>query len=133
MVKWDDDSVGVPRMEDGRVLESIGARNWTSYQTGPPHWAPTFYESAETSFTLPVDSETLYLITRGSYQTGKVELKQGTHQDGDVRVDVRVAYNDERALARATVCRLRKGGIKHGVGIFVRFSFCFALPRASSE
>ena len=117
--------MGVPRAEDGRIVESIGSLNWTSYQTRP-RWAPTFAESAETSFVLPITSETLYFISRGSYQAGKVELKQSTER-GDVKVDVRAAYHDERALARASVCRLRKSGNGHGVGIYVRLLLC-ALP-----
>jgi hypothetical protein len=116
--------VGVPRAEDGRIVESIGSLNWTSYEARP-RWAPTFSESAESAFVLPITSDTLYLISRGSYQSGKVELKQSTDR-GDVKVDVRVAYHDERALARATVCQLRKSGNRHGVGIYVRR--CFARP-----
>ena len=120
MYQWDDGDAGVPRTEDGRVLESIGRHNWTSYQRRP-RWAPAYSESAETSFHLPVGSEALYLLSRGSYQSGKVEVKQAVEERGDVRVDVRVAYHDARALARATVCRLRKSGDRHGVGIYVCF------------
>lgn len=131
--KWDDDGVGVPKAEDGRILESIGSLSWTTYQARP-HWAPTFSESAETSFVLPSTAEALYLISRGSYQTGKVEVKQSTTtgRGNDVKVDVRVAYHDERALARATVCRLRKSGNRHGVGVYVCFFSLFppSLPCA---
>ncbi|KAF8435986.1 hypothetical protein L210DRAFT_3549745 [Boletus edulis BED1] len=139
------DSVGIPRAEDGRILESIGGLNWTTYQGRPP-WASSFSESAETSFTLPTTSESLYLISRGSYQSGKVEVKQSTtERGGGVKVDVRVAYHDERALARATVCRLRKSGNKHGVGIYtpipgwtnprdrLYFQVIFTFPAAPSE
>ncbi|KAF8555008.1 hypothetical protein OG21DRAFT_961924 [Imleria badia] len=142
---WDDGGVGVPRAEDGRIVESIGSLNWTSYHTRP-RWAPTFSESAETSFSLPTASEALYLISRGSYQGGKVEVTQAVDdRGGDIRVDVRVAYHDARALARATVCQLRKRGDRHGVGIYtptpawsnqrdrLYFEVVFTFPAAPSE
>lgn len=76
---------------------------------------------------LPVASQELYLISRGVYQGGKVQVKQSTEQ-GDVRVDVRVAYHDQRALAHATVCRLHKSGSRDGVGIYVRLDLCIVDP-----
>ncbi|KAI9460072.1 hypothetical protein HD554DRAFT_2176725 [Boletus coccyginus] len=53
---WDDSgSVGVLTAEDGRIDESIGSPNWGSYQTRP-RWVPSFSESTETSFFLPIAS-----------------------------------------------------------------------------
>lgn len=73
-------------------------------------------------------------------------MKQSTSErGGGVRVDVRVAYHDGRALARATVCRLRKNGNKHGVGIYtpipgwtnardrLYFEVVLTFPAAPSE
>ncbi|KAF9236999.1 hypothetical protein BU15DRAFT_76369 [Melanogaster broomeanus] len=115
---WDDGAVGAPWAEDGDVIQSIDSLNWTSYHSNP-WWQLPYPHSAETSFTLPVDSEELYLISRGSYQHGKVEVKQASGVlQGSVKVDVRVAYYGDEALARATVCRLQKDGRKDGVGIF---------------
>lgn len=57
-----------------------------------------------------------------------MRVKQSAEQ-GDVRVDVRVAYHDQRALARATVCRLHKGGNRDGVGIFVGLFLFFFVFR----
>ncbi|KAH0839428.1 hypothetical protein J3R83DRAFT_203 [Lanmaoa asiatica] len=144
-IHWDDDSAGVPRVEDGRILQSIGSLDWSSYHARP-RWAPSFSESAETSFSLPIDSQELYLISRGSYQNGRVQVKQSTEQgDGDVKVDVRVAYHNDRALARATVCRLHKSGNREGVGIYtptpawrnvrdrLYFEVVITFPAAKSE
>ncbi|KAG8218140.1 hypothetical protein J3R82DRAFT_3677 [Butyriboletus roseoflavus] len=129
--------------DDGRILESIGPLDWSSYQPRP-RWAPNFPDSAETSFTLSIGSEALYLVSRGSYQNGKVVVKQSAER-GDVKVDVRVAYHDERTLARATVARLQKGGNRNGVGIYtpspawadardrLYFEVVFTFPAATSE
>jgi hypothetical protein len=115
---WDGSVVGAPRAEDGDVIQSIDSLNWTSYHSNP-QWASPYPNSAETSFILPVDSDELYLISRGSYQHGKVTVKQayGVAQ-GSVEVDVRVAYYRDEALARTMVCKLQKDGRKDGVGIF---------------
>ena len=103
--------------EDGQVLESVGPRDWRPRAS----WARDFAHAAETSFVLPVGSRELYLVGRGAYQAGRVAVIQSS-KHGDVKVSVRVAYKHERALARATVCRLRKTGAEQrdGVGIFVR-------------
>ncbi|KAG9309784.1 hypothetical protein JVU11DRAFT_10158 [Chiua virens] len=115
------DDAGTPRPEDGRVLQAINNLNWTTYHRHAP-WAPSYPESAEASFVLPVGSEELYFLSRGSYQTGRVHVKQAqttSAADRDnVKVDVKVAYHDRQALGRATVCRLYKSGNKNGVGIF---------------
>ncbi|KIJ59790.1 hypothetical protein HYDPIDRAFT_118152 [Hydnomerulius pinastri MD-312] len=116
-IRWDD-SVGAPRADDGTVLRSVGGSNWTFYHQNPS-WSSRFPRSAEASFVLPVDSDELFLISRGSYQSGKVEVKQAPDvEQGSVKVDVRVAYHVDRALARATVCELQKDGDRNGVGIF---------------
>ena len=90
--------VGVPKAEDGRILESIGSLTWTT-SWARPYSTPTFSENAEMSFVLPTTAEALYLISHGSYQTGKVEVEQSTMtgRGGNVRVGVRVAYHNERA------------------------------------
>ncbi|KIK97524.1 hypothetical protein PAXRUDRAFT_824829 [Paxillus rubicundulus Ve08.2h10] len=117
-IHWDNGAVGAPSPGDGNVLRYIGGLNWTSYQS-PPDWAPRYPRGAQTSFILPVHSDELYLISRGSYQHGKVKVKQSVDVEvSNVVVEVRVAYHHDRALGRATVCKLRKEESKIGVGIF---------------
>ncbi|KAF9224636.1 hypothetical protein BS17DRAFT_780184 [Gyrodon lividus] len=145
-IYWDDGAVGAPLPEDGTIVRSIDSLNWTSYHARP-EWVSRYSRGAETSFILPVDSEELYFISRGSYQQGKIQVKQASDvEQGSVKVDVRVAYNHDRALRRATVCKLQKNGNKNGVGVFtptptlsffthtdqLRFEVAFTFPVPSS-
>ncbi|KIJ04915.1 hypothetical protein PAXINDRAFT_94132 [Paxillus involutus ATCC 200175] len=115
---WDDCTTGAPLAGDGLVLRHVEGLNWTSYQS-KPDWAPRYPRGAQTSFNLPVHSDELYLISRGSYQHGKVKVKQSADVEWkNVVVDVRVAYHHDQALGRAKVCKLRKEESKIGVGIY---------------
>ncbi|KAI6106190.1 hypothetical protein EDD16DRAFT_196987 [Pisolithus croceorrhizus] len=142
-------TVGVPSSEDGTVLHHIDSTNWAHYESNPTWPTPprpqcNYPYGAQTTFTLPVDADSLYLIARGAYQHGRVRVRQSDNiESGSVRVDVRAAYYDQRALARVTLCRFTRADNEHGIGIYtpqrgwtynykdqVQFLVAFTFPMA---
>ena len=99
----------------------MGSTNWTTYYDQPP-WAPEYFYGAEATFSLPLASDVLYLISRGVVQQGLVNIEQSTEVADTVDVRVRVAYYEYQALKRATVCQVERTNREHGVGIFVCFT-----------
>lgn len=110
---------------DGEVVNQINNANWESYESNPawpmrPHAGDGYRYGARTTFTLPVDADSLYLFARGAYQHGNVRIIQsGTVERGTVHVEIRAAYHEERALSRVALYRLRRGSNEHGIGIYV--------------
>ncbi|KAG8221245.1 hypothetical protein J3R82DRAFT_1407 [Butyriboletus roseoflavus] len=102
---------------DGDLDQCVDNTNWTTYYDQPP-WALGYPYGAETTFSLPLASDALYLISRGALQQGLVNIEQSTEVADTVDVRVRVAYHDDEALERATVCQIEKTDREHGVGIF---------------
>ncbi|KAF9228478.1 hypothetical protein BS17DRAFT_773810 [Gyrodon lividus] len=141
---WADGEVGYPAPSDGEAHQCIGSTNWTTY-SDQPSWSREHPYGAETAFTLPVNADTLYLLGRGAYQQGVVEIDQSAEATGTVDVRVRVAYYHDEALDRATVCRVERTQNEHGVGIFtpareprykfrdqLRFEVTLTLPAGSN-
>lgn len=69
---------------------------------------------------LPVDSDVLYFISKGSMSHGLVNIAD----DGDVdaksiKVDITFVYDHEEDLDLAKVCLLQPEEGHNGVGIFV--------------
>ncbi|OCH93512.1 hypothetical protein OBBRIDRAFT_749481 [Obba rivulosa] len=74
---------------------------------------------ASTSFELPLDSDLLYMISRGALSHGTVSISDGGEQGSDkMEVHVRVQYAHEDALEKTKVCLLKPGENQNGVGIF---------------
>jgi len=76
--------------------------------------------AAETSFNLPLSSETLSLLSRGPLSSGSVDLLTSPYQPQGVvtyRVIVNYMLEDVRNLAE--VCKISRENDNHGVGIFV--------------
>ena len=97
----------------------MGSTNWTTYYDQPP-WTSEYPYGAETTFSLPLDSDALYLVSRGIFQHGLVTIEQSEQVGDTVDVRVRVAYYDDQVLESATVCQVQREDREHGVGIFVR-------------
>ncbi|KAI6027112.1 hypothetical protein EDC04DRAFT_172069 [Pisolithus marmoratus] len=116
--------VGTPNPEDGTILDRIDSANWGHYESNPtwptlPRPQFNYPYGAYTTFTLPVNADSLYLIGRGAYQHGRVRVKQSDNiESGTVRVDVRAAYYEQRALARVTLCKFSRANNEHGIGIY---------------
>ena len=118
--QWEDDNVKYPPTADGDVDQCVSSTNWTTRYDQPP-WALEYPYGAETAFSLPLHSDALYLISRGAFQHGLVNIEQSTQVADTVDIRVRVAYHDDDALERATVCQMERADREHGVGIFVRY------------
>jgi hypothetical protein len=74
--------------------------------------------SSSTTFELPISSDKLFLISRGS-SAGSVDVVQ-SDETGDVaKVHIVAKYRYPSALDRARVCAIHRDGGEIGVGIFV--------------
>lgn len=76
------------------------------------------WEKESLEFDLPIDSEGLFLVSRGSLSSGVVRVHQSSEVK-DVKVSVIAHAHKKEALASAKVCLVQseKGG--HGVVILV--------------
>ncbi|KAG9312162.1 hypothetical protein JVU11DRAFT_7452 [Chiua virens] len=106
-----------PPPPPGDADHCVTSSNWTTYYDHPS-WTIDYPHGAEAFFSLPVDSDALYLVSRGAYQQGLVDIEQSTEASDTVDIRVRVAYFNDKALERATVCQLQRAEGEHGVGIF---------------
>ncbi|KAK0196019.1 hypothetical protein F5146DRAFT_924767 [Armillaria mellea] len=98
------------------VRECIWGQGWTS--TGSGGGFPTQRYSAHTSFDLPLNSETLFLLSQGSLSSGAVNVVTSPTLKDVVRVDVAIQYYRQRVLDYARVCLLQRREGENGVGVF---------------
>ncbi|KAN0081363.1 hypothetical protein V8E55_008987 [Tylopilus felleus] len=126
--RWAVDRVGHPPPPDGDDDQCVGSTNWTTYYDQPP-WTSEYPYGAETTFSLPLDSDALYLVSRGIFQHGLVTIEQSEQVGDTVDVRVRVAYYDDQVLESATVCQVQREDREHGVGIFTPWGPFGAPPR----
>lgn len=117
---------GYPDPSDGTVLRCIGGADWDTYYD-LPSWAHQFPFGSESHFSLPVDSEAFYFVSRGAYQYGTVTLEQSAEASDNVIVRVRAAYNTDEAIDRANVCHLERQENEYAIGIFASAFFLNAL------
>jgi len=83
-----------------------------------PTWDQQYPLGSESLFSLPVESEALYLISRGAFHYGTVTVEQSTEASDSVSVRVRAAYYTEEALDRANVCHIERRENENAIGIF---------------
>ncbi|KAG2142310.1 uncharacterized protein EDB93DRAFT_1293449 [Suillus bovinus] len=79
--------------------------------------------TSESLFTLPVDSDSLYLISRGAFQYGTITVEQSTEASDDVIIRIRAAYFKEEAFENANICHLKRQENQNGIGIYASFFF----------
>ena len=75
--------------------------------------------AARTSLKLPVSSDLLYFIGRGTLSHGLVRILDDGEDENDVNVTVTYLYDAEHLLEKAKVCLLEQEKHHNGVGIFV--------------
>ncbi|KAH9948010.1 hypothetical protein B0H21DRAFT_735738 [Amylocystis lapponica] len=108
-----------------------------------------FAHSARTSFDLPVDSDLLYLVSRGSTSLahGTVEISDSGEPGSDVvKVEISAHYDTEDVFDLVKVCMLQPSEGHNGVGIFaplddpshrgrerIQYHIKARLPRPSSD
>ncbi|KAG1723120.1 uncharacterized protein EDB91DRAFT_183203 [Suillus paluster] len=108
---------GYPDPGDGEVLKCISSADWDAYYDIPP-WAHQFPSGSESHFTLPVDSEALYFLSRGAFQYGTLTVEQSHEASDTVIVRVRAAYHKEEALDRANICHVKRQENENGISIY---------------
>ncbi|KAG1723123.1 uncharacterized protein EDB91DRAFT_1255762 [Suillus paluster] len=102
-----------PGVQDGTVHHCITGSDWILSDRS----LNQFPYSAEAFLELPVDSDAIYFFTRGSQQSGHVDIVQSTKPTDKVGVRVRVGYHARKALDHVNVCRLERQADENGIGI----------------
>lgn len=105
--------------------ECVSVANWTPVDKVPSYFnADWEYDVddkkiAETSLELPVSSDLLYFLSRGSLSNGVIEILDGASGTDKVEVKVDLIYHDDFVLDVSKVCLLQPEEGQNGVGIFV--------------
>ncbi|KII92128.1 hypothetical protein PLICRDRAFT_27375 [Plicaturopsis crispa FD-325 SS-3] len=107
---------GWPQPSDGIIDKCIGGRNWSPNDVHDHHSSAPY--SGQTSFELPASADVLFLLSRGQFAHGAVDVVESGSVSDVVKVDVVVHYYSQDILDRANVCLLTRGHEEHGVGIF---------------
>lgn len=137
---------GYPDPSDGAVVRCIGSTEWDEYYE-LPSWAQQFPFGSESLFTLPVGSDSLYLISRGAFHYGTLTVEQSTEASDDVSVRIRAAYFKEEVFERTNICYLKRQENQNGIGIYtsksrlpgqddkdqLMFDVTLTLPASASE
>jgi hypothetical protein len=105
-----------PVLSDGPVQRCVGGEDWL--QSSSPG-SSQYPQSASVVFDLPVASDALYLLARGSLAHGSAKILDSEEDGDNVKVEVAVSYHTQEALNRAKVCSLQRKSRENGVGIFV--------------
>ncbi len=80
---------------------------------------PTKYVT-RTSFTLPLSSDNLFVLSRGSLSGGTLNIVTSSSQAKDtVTVDIRGIYHQAYVINLTKACLVSRVGNENGVGIFV--------------
>ncbi|KAJ2918285.1 hypothetical protein MD484_g2129, partial [Candolleomyces efflorescens] len=74
---------------------------------------------SKASFELPISSDSLYLLSRGAYASGSVDILTSTAQKQDsAAVHVSVYYHRQEIRDRVKLCKVSRSVGENGVGIF---------------
>ncbi|KAF8911655.1 hypothetical protein CPB84DRAFT_1762498 [Gymnopilus junonius] len=109
-----------------------------------------FHYEAETSFDLPLSSDTLFFISRGRLHSGSVRVATSSDQAEDTAtVNIIVRYNHDYLLDSTKACLLSRHEGEKGVGLFtpewrrgrrfpgrdgqIRYELSVVLPELSVE
>lgn len=72
------------------------------------------------SFSVPVSSDLIFLLARGSLDySSSVNFELSENAGDDVEIDVTMSYYSNEARKRAQICLLERDEGEKGVGIFV--------------
>jgi hypothetical protein len=76
-------------------------------------------QAARASVDLPISSDLLYFLSRGSMANGIIIFDDKNDDSDDVNVTVTFLYHDDYFLEQAKVCLLQPKESHNGLGIFV--------------
>jgi hypothetical protein len=121
-----------PFPNDGHVVRCIKGSDWIRDSEHPPRQVGWGEYEVTTSFSMPVDAEELYFLSRGSRSFGDIEIlpvyADDVKEEGKVFVQVNATYNNEEVIESAELCLFEQND-KHGLGIFVRHIPIFTTHR----
>ena len=112
-------NIGIPAVKDGDI-DSCPSWTTVSDRAHPQLPSRPFGLWSRASFSLPVDTDTLYFVANGALAAGDLYVSESP-EGKDMSVKVFVHHRGSIALSRATVCQLSRGNRQVGVGIFVRW------------
>ncbi|THH26317.1 hypothetical protein EUX98_g7871 [Antrodiella citrinella] len=101
--------------------ECVEEARWTNHDEDLERHrgAHNFRHLVKSSFNLPLNSDVLYFLARGSLSRGSIKITDdGNNGDDKVVVGVSFLYMHDVAPEKIQVCRLQRDGSKNGVGIF---------------
>lgn len=78
----------------------------------------TFPFKKEEKFELPIDSETLFFLSRGVYSGGHVKIVTTDKESDVAQVKVRFEYLRPGGPKIAKVCQFTRADGENGIGIF---------------
>ncbi|KAK7043533.1 hypothetical protein R3P38DRAFT_2885863, partial [Favolaschia claudopus] len=100
-----------------RIPEEIATSHCdTSWSDPMRNPSSSYPHASSTSFTFPVPSETLLLLSKGGLSGGHLRIT--TSEGSDVRVNVQVNYYKDAIRDLARVCMTAREDGELGVGIF---------------
>ncbi|KAF7289248.1 hypothetical protein MIND_01386300 [Mycena indigotica] len=114
----------------------------TEWTTGPTNPTSSTPYTSLASFSFPIPSKTLLLLSKGSLSGGR--LKVVTSASDDVKITVAIHYADTLARELAKVCLINRDEGEQGVGLFtptewrgrpysVSFDVELSIPRSQSN
>lgn len=106
-----------PKPGDGEPERCVDGFDWVRDKQNPPVEVSPGYFTLESTFSLPVDAKALYLLSRGRWSHGALNVQASDDVD-DVLVKVTATYNDRELLDSAKVCLLSRRDEEHGLGVF---------------
>ncbi|EIW80553.1 hypothetical protein CONPUDRAFT_57225 [Coniophora puteana RWD-64-598 SS2] len=114
----DRGNTGYPLTKDGKIHQCFGSNgtNWEGYLN--PGANSDYPWAAEASFEVPIDSEALYLFTRGSRQHGSVRITTEDNHLDNVRILVHALYYRQGSIAGTHACLLEPTTHEKSIGIF---------------
>ncbi|KAL0955720.1 hypothetical protein HGRIS_001938 [Hohenbuehelia grisea] len=101
--------------DETRVRNCLDDADWQEYSRDAPHNSFPYHSRA--SFELPVDSDALMFLARGSQQAGEFDVRASSEVSDKAKIDVVVSFHTFDARSRAHICQIRRErGL--GLGIF---------------
>ncbi|KAK7438182.1 hypothetical protein VKT23_018114 [Stygiomarasmius scandens] len=124
--EYDEHSVGEPgEFPIPPDMTVDHCTNWPdeepSYLDGddkPNHDHDDHYHSVWNTFELPISSKSLFLLSRGPFSFGAVDIGQSDQPGDSVLVNVTTHYRHPHLLEHAQVCQLNRHEGEVGVGVF---------------
>lgn len=102
---------------DLNLLHCSEIKDWS---TAASNASRVYPYTASALYTLPLDSDSLFFLSRGNLSAGQFTLKTDSELKGDqVQVTISARYRSEQDRDLVKVCEVNRTGEGHGLGVFV--------------